>query len=210
MVGVVTDLREIGLLRNLKPGVYLPTEQVKRPGADYLVVRTAQEPALAASALREAVWAVDPQQPLMRIKTMDQLIASNLSDRQRPMILLGVFAALALLLACIGVYGVLAYAVTQRTREIGIRVAVGASTADVTRMILAKGLQLGATGLVVGVGLALMLGQLLKSLLVGAKPSSLSIYAVTSATLLAVAVLACIIPAARAARVDPVIALRDE
>jgi predicted permease len=210
VVGVVNDLREIGLLHNLKSGVYLPTEQVKRPGADYLVVRTAQEPALAASALREAVWAVDPQQPLMRIKTMDQLIASNLSDRQRPMILLGVFAALALLLACIGVYGVLAYAVTQRTREIGIRVAVGASTADVTRMILAKGLQLGVTGLVVGVGLALMLGQLLKSLLVGAKPASLSIYAVTSATLLAVAVLACIIPAARAARVDPVIALRDE
>jgi predicted permease len=210
VVGVVADLRERGLLLNMKPAVYLSTEQVKRPGADYLVVRTKQEPMLAANALRAAVWAVDSQQPVARVRTMDDIIESNVADRKRPMILLGIFAALALVLACLGVYGVLAYAVAQRTREIGIRVAVGARPLDVTRMILAKGLRLGLLGVAAGVGLALILGRLLQTLLYGANPLSPAVYALTSMALLSVAVAACIIPAQRAARVDPVIALRDE
>jgi ABC-type antimicrobial peptide transport system permease subunit len=121
-----------------------------------------------------------------------------------------VFAALALVLACIGVYGVLAYSVEQRTREIGIRVAVGASPSEVTRMILAKGLKLGLLGLAAGVGLAVVLGRLLQSLLYGANALSPAVYAATSAALVLAAVAACIIPAQRAARVDPVVALRNE
>lgn len=210
VVGVVANLSERGLLLNMKPAIYLSTEQVKRPGAEFLVVRTRQDPMTAVNALRAAVWSVDSQQPVARMRSMDELIESNVADRKRPMILLGVFAALSLVLACIGVYGVLAYSVEQRTREIGIRVAVGASPSEVTRMILAKGLRLGLLGLAAGVGLAVVLGRLLQSLLYEANALSPAVYAVTSAALLLVAVAACIIPAQRAARVDPVVALRND
>jgi putative ABC transport system permease protein len=173
-------------------------------------IRTRQDPMTAASALRSAVWSVDSQQPVARTRSMDDLIESNVADRKRPMILLGAFAALALVLACIGVYGVLAYSVEQRTREIGIRVAIGASPSEVTRMILGQGLRLGLLGLAAGIGLAVVLGRLLQTLLYGANSLSPVVYAVTSAALLLIAVAACIIPAQRAARVAPVVALRNE
>jgi putative ABC transport system permease protein len=210
VVGVVADVRERGLLLDMKPAVYLSTEQVKRPGADYLIVRTAQEPLAAAGVVRDAVWAVDSQQPLAQVRSMDQIIENNVADRKRPMVLLGIFAALALILACIGVYGVLAYAVAQRTREIGVRIAVGARPVDVTRMVVIRGLRLGVTGVALGVGLALLLGRLLQSLLYGVKPVSPAVYVAMSAVLLLVALLACVIPAQRAARLDPIVALRDE
>jgi predicted permease len=210
VVGVVANLSERGLLLNMKPAIYLSTEQVKKPGAEFLVVRTMQDPMTAANALRASVWSVDSQQPVARMRSMEELIESNVADRKRPMILLGIFAALALVLACIGVYGVVAYSVEQRTREIGIRVAVGASPSEVTRLILAKGLRLGLIGLAAGVGLAVVLGHLLQTLLYGANSLSPVVYAVTSAALLIIAVAACIIPAQRAARVDPVVALRNE
>ena len=210
VVGVVADVRERGLLLGMKPAVYLSTEQVKRPGADYLVVRTQQNPLDAASGVRSAVWAVDSRQPLARIRSMDTIIEENIADRERPMVLLGIFAGLALVLACIGVYGVLAYAVAQRTREIGVRMALGARPLDVTRMIVTRGLRLGVLGLAAGIGLALALGRLLETLLYGVKPVAPAVYAATAAALLMIALLACIIPAQRAARVDPVVALRDE
>lgn len=210
VVGVVADVRERGLLLGMKPGVYLSTEQVKRPGAAYLVVRTKQDPPEAANAVRSAVWAVDVQQPLARMRSMDDIIEANVADRKRPMVLLGIFAGLALVLACIGVYGVLAYAVAQRTREIGVRMALGARPLDVTRMVVGRGLRLGVMGLAAGVGLALVLGRLLETLLYGVKPVAPGVYAATALTLLVIALVACVIPAQRAARVDPVVALRDE
>jgi putative ABC transport system permease protein len=210
VVGVVADLRERGLRLGMKPCVYLSTEQVKRPGADYLVVRTSQEHLAAANAVRSAVWAVDSQQPVARVRSMDNIIENNVADRKRPMVLLGIFAGLALVLACIGVYGVLAYAVAQRTREIGVRMAVGASPFDVTQMIVGRGLRLGLIGLAVGLGLAIGLGRLLESLLYGVKPVAASVYLSTAGTLLVITLLACVIPAQRAARVDPLVALRDE
>ena len=210
VVGVVADVRERGLLLAMKPAVYLSTEQVKRPGADCLIVRTQQDPMLAANAVRSAVWAVDPEQPLARTRPMDDIIEANVADRKRPMVLLGIFAGLALVLASIGVYGVLAYAVAQRTREIGVRMALGARPLDVTRMIVTRGLRLGILGLAAGVGLALVLGRLLQTLLYGVKPISPLVYAATAALLLIIAVVACVLPAQRAARVDPVVALRNE
>ena len=210
VVGVVADVRERGLLLGMKPAVYLSTEQVKRPGADYLVVRTLQNPLDAANAVRRAVWAVDPQQPLARIRSMDTIIEENVADRERPMILLGIFAGLALVLACMGVYGVLAYAVAQRTREIGVRMALGARPLDVTRMVVIRGLRLALLGLAAGLGLALVLGRLLETLLYGVSPAAPVVYAATAASLLLIALLACVIPAQRAARVDPVVALRNE
>lgn len=210
IVGVVADVRERGLLLGSKPGVYLSTEQVKRPGADYLVVRTKQNPLDAANAVRAAVWNVDSQQPVARVRSMDDIIESNVADRKRPMVLLEIFAALALVLACVGVYGVLAYTVAQRTREIGVRMALGARPADVTRMVVARGLRTGLLGLAAGLGLAFVLGRLLETLLYGVKPAAPTVYLTTAAALLVAAFLACVIPAWRASQVDPIVALRDE
>jgi putative ABC transport system permease protein len=210
VVGVVKDIRERGLLLDMKPAVYVPVNQVDRPGADYLIARTSQDPASMAHVLSEAVWAVDGERPVAVIRTMDQLMEENVADRARPMTLLGIFAGLALVLACIGVYGVLAYSVAQRTREIGVRMALGARPLDVTRMILGRGLKLSAIGLVAGAALAGALGVLLRSLLFGVTPAAPVVYAGTAASLIVVALAACVIPAQRAARVDPVVALRDE
>jgi putative ABC transport system permease protein len=174
------------------------------------VVRTAIEPSNAVKAVENTVWAVDSQQPVTLIRTMDELIEADVADRTRPMILLGVFAGLALVLACVGVYGVLAYAVAQRTREIGVRMALGAKPVDVTRMVLRRGMTLSAMGLLVGGALAASLGGLLRSLLFGVTPMAPGVYAATAAALVVVALAACVIPAHRASRVDPVVALRNE
>jgi putative ABC transport system permease protein len=210
VAGVVQDIRERGLLMDMKPAVYVPVGQVKPDGYSCLVVRTTIEPKSAIKAVESAVWAVDSEQPVTQIRTMDELIESDVADRTRPMILLGVFAGLALVLACMGVYGVLAYAVAQRTREIGVRMALGAKPLDVTRMILGRGVALSVVGLLAGGALAASLGRLLGTLLFGVTPLAPGIYAGTAAALVLVAVTACVIPAQRASAVDPVVALRNE
>jgi putative ABC transport system permease protein len=210
VVGVVKDIRERGLLLDMKPAVYVPVNQVERPGADYMVVRTAQDPESVKNEVQGAIWSVDGEQPVAMIRTMDQMMEENDANRTRPMALLGIFAGLALVLACIGVYGVLAYSVAQRTREIGVRMALGAKPGDVTRMILGRGLRLSFVGLLAGGTLAVGLGALLRSLLVGVSVAAPGIYAGTASVLVVVALAACVIPAQRAARVDPVEALRDE
>jgi putative ABC transport system permease protein len=197
-------------LLEMKPAVYVPVNQVDNPSPYYLVARTSEKPASVINALRGAVWAVDSERPVAFIRTMDQLMEQNVADRARPMMLLGIFAGLALVLASIGVYGVLAYSVAQRTREIGVRMALGAKPGDVTRMILGRGLKLSAAGLVAGAALAGILGILLRTLLFGVTPAAPLVYAGTAASLIIVALAACVIPAQRAARVDPVVALRDE
>src|ERR1700682_2062947 len=210
VAGVVKDVRDRGLLLDMKPAIYVPVTQVQRPGADYLVVRTAQDPGSMVNALRNAVWTVDKDRAVALIRTMDQLMEQDVADRTRPMMLLGLFAGLALVLACIGVYGVLAYAVAQRTREIGVRMALGASPGNVTRMILGRGLKLSAVGLTAGAALAAGLSLLLRTLLYGVSPAAPLVYAGTASALIVVALAACVIPAQRAARVDPAVALRDE
>ena len=211
VVGVVGDIRERGFLYEMKPAVYVPVTQVQKPGRfSMLVVRTSNDPASAVKMVEGAVWSVDPQQPVSYVRTMDQLMETDVADRTRPMILLGVFAGLALVLACIGVYGVLAYAVAQRTREIGVRMALGAKPRDVTRMILGGGVKLSAIGLLAGGALAAGLANLLETLLFGVTVVAPGIYVGPAATLLLVALMACVIPAQRASRVDPAVALRNE
>ena len=211
VVGVVRDIRERGLLYEMKPAVYVPITQQKKPERNtVLVVRTSNDPGSTIKMVEGAVWSVDPQQPVSYVRTMDQLIEADVADRTRPMVLLSVFAGLALVLACIGVYGVLAYAVAQRTREIGVRMALGAKPLDVTRMILGRGMKLSTVGLLAGGALAAGLGALLRSLLFGVTLVAPGIYAGTAAALVLVALLACVIPAQRAARVDPAVALRNE
>jgi len=211
VVGVVGDIRERGLLYEMKPAVYVPVTQVKKPGGfSMLVVRTSNEPQNTIKMVEDAVWSVDPQQPVSYVRTMDQLMETDVADRTRPMILLGVFAGLALVLACLGVYGVLAYAVAQRAREIGVRMALGAKPVDVTRMILGRGMKLSAIGLLAGAALAAGLAVLLRTLLFGVTLVAPGIYAGTAAALVIVALAACVIPAQRASRVDPAVALRNE
>jgi len=211
VVGVVRDIRERGLLYDMKPAVYVPVTQVKKPGGfSMLVVRTSNEPQNTIKMVEDAVWSVDPQQPVSYVRTMDQLMETDVADRTRPMILLGVFAGLALVLACLGVYGVLAYAVAQRAREIGVRMALGAKPVDVTRMILGRGMKLSAIGLLAGGALAAGLAVLLRTLLFGVTLVAPGIYAGTAAALVIVALAACVIPAQRASRVDPAVALRNE
>jgi putative ABC transport system permease protein len=211
VAGVVKDIRERGLLLGMKPAVYVPVTQAKDPaGYAFLVVRTEESPASMVKAVEGVIWSIDAQQPVTQVRTMDDLLEQNVADRTRPMILLGVFAGLALVLACIGIYGVLAYAVGQRTREIGVRMALGARPLDVTCMILGRGLKLSALGLSAGAALAVGLSALLQSLLYGVKPGAPLVYLGTAGMLLLIAFAACVIPAQRASRVDPVVALRSE
>ena len=174
-----------------------------------IVARTSGDPNALAETLRRVAHEMSPEVP-MKFTTMEAALSENVAAPRVRTLLFGIFAGLALVLACIGVYGVLAYAVAQRTREIGVRMALGARPLDVTRMVVTRGLRLGLLGLAAGIGLALILGRLLQTLLYGVKPVAPAVYAATALALLLIALLACVIPAQRAARVDPVVALRDE
>ncbi len=212
IVGVLADVRERGLEYELKPAVYLPVVQVPTGWniPSQLAIRTSMDPVAIAKAAREAIWAIDPDQPISNVRTMDDIVDLEVADHTQQTTLLGSFAALALVLASLGIYGVLSYAVTQRTREIGLRMALGANARDVTRMVVGEGLGLTALGIVIGAGVALAVTRSMTKLLVGVKAADPTIYVGVAALLALVALVACYIPAARAARVDPLVALRDE
>ena len=212
IIGVVADVRERGLEEDLKPGVYLPVQQVPNGWSvpRQLAIRTAMDPLAIAKAAREAVWAVDRDQPISNIRTMDDIVDLEVADHKQQTMLLGSFAVLALVLASLGIYGVLSFAVTQRTREIGVRMALGAGSGHVTRMVVRQGLGLAALGMAIGAAAALVLTRSMSKLLVGVRPADPGIYAGVVLLLMAVAVAACYVPAARASRVDPIVALREE
>jgi ABC-type antimicrobial peptide transport system permease subunit len=178
--------------------------------ADYLVVRTKNQPANLTPAVRRVISAADPEQPISNVQTMDEIIADNVADRQQQMILLGAFAGLALLLASIGLYGVLSYAVTQRSREIGLRMALGASTASVTRLVVGQGIALTGAGLLVGLLGAWAATRALKNLLYGVSSTDPVTFAAVAALLTVISFAACWIPARRASRLDPIVVLREE
>jgi putative ABC transport system permease protein len=175
-----------------------------------LAVRTSLDPASVTSAIREQVFAIDKDLPLYNIATMDQLVSNSVAQPRLNLSLLVAFAALALVLAAVGVYGVMAYAVTQRTQEFGIRMALGASPADVLKQVFLEGGRLAALGLALGLIAALALTRLMASLLFGVKPGDPVTLGVAAALLAFVALAACYIPARRATRVDPLVALRYE
>ncbi len=212
IVGVVADVRERGLELDMKPAVYLPVMQLpfgwNTP--HQLAIRTAMDPHAIAKAAREAIWAVDRDQPIADVRTMDDIVDLEVANHKQQTALLGTFAALALVLASLGIYGVLSYAVTQRTREIGVRVALGASIGDVTRMVVGHGIALTVLGIAIGTGVALAVTRSMTKLLVGVKAADPAIYVAVAVLLSIVALVACYVPAARAARVDPTVALREE
>jgi putative ABC transport system permease protein len=175
-----------------------------------IVVRTEGEPLSLAPAAQREIQAIDPDQPVADVRTMEQLIATSVARARFNALLLALFAALALILASVGIYGVMAYAVVQRTREIGIRIALGAQSRDVLKMIVGQGMMLTLIGVGLGLVGAFALTRLMSSLLFGVSATDPLTFAVVSFLLSAVAFLACYIPARRATRVDPMVALRYE
>jgi putative ABC transport system permease protein len=213
VVGVVDDVIQAGLRDQPDVAMYQPLAQIDGPGfLSHLsiVVRSASDPTTLAASMRDAVHAIDVDQPVQSLGTMKSLISSTIAEPLFQVRLLSVFSLCALLLAAIGIYGVLAYAVTERTREIGIRVAVGARPADVIRMVVARTIALAITGIVFGVLASLGLTRVLTGLLFQVKPTDPATFAAVGTLLFGVALAATIIPARRAARVDPLIALRNE
>ncbi len=209
VVGVVGDVKQYGLDQEQKTQFYRPQRQrPQRPMS--LVVRAAGDPSGLATALRQAVLSVDSDQPIYDVRTMAGLLSDASAPRRLSLLLLGAFAATALLLAGVGIYGVLAYSVTQRTHEIGIRMALGARRGDVLLMVLRQGLRLVLAGATLGVAAAVGLTRLMSSLLFGVSPTDPETLGLVSLVLVAVALLACLVPARRASGVDPMIALRCE
>jgi putative ABC transport system permease protein len=161
-----------------------------------------------ASAVRQAVWSVDKDQPVSNVRSMDQVFAAAISTERFQALMLGLFAALALVLACVGIYGVISYSVVQRTHEIGVRMALGAQSVDVLRLVIRQGMFLTFTGLAIGIVAGTFVTRVLTDMLFGVTPRDPLTFVGVPVLLLVVAFLACFIPARRATRIDPLVALR--
>ena len=217
VVGVIPDIKEIGLDRPARPTVYVPQAQVFDSFnqmtnfwiASTCIVKTAK-PLNLDSEIRNIVAAVDPEEPVARIESMDKVLAHSIALQRFLMTLMGIFAGLALVLAAVGIYGVLSYQIARRTHEIGIRMALGANPSDVLRLVLREGMFVVLAGVLVGVAAAFGLSRFLASVLFGVRPADPLTFASVVFVLVVVALLACYIPARRATRVDPLVALRYE
>ena len=209
IVGVVADVKNDDLEELPDPAAYLPHRQ-NAWFTMSLIIHATQDPTSLASAVRTEVRAVDPNLPVSYVKPVQQMIDERISPKRLMTYMLGVFALSALLLAAVGIYGVMSYAVTQRTQEIGIRMALGARAADVVKLVVRKGMSLALVGVVAGLAGAYALTRLLVNLLFGVTPTDLGTFSFVTLCLLLVALLACYIPARRATKVDPLVALRYE
>ena len=212
IVGVVVDIRERGPDLALKPAVYVPFMQTEigffQPSE--IAVLTTRDPLGLTKELQQAVWAVDSEQPVTSIRTMDEIVDDELASRAQVLRLLGAFAGLALLLASLGIYGVLSYVVSQPTREIGLRMAIGASQWDIVRAMLGYSARITGTGLAIGIVAAIGATRLLATLLFGISPLDPLTFTAVSVVLAAVAFAASFVPTRRAASLDPMLALREE
>jgi putative ABC transport system permease protein len=209
IVGVIPDVRLYNLDGGVRPGVFVLNDQ-SPSFVVTLLVRTGSDPAAAAGAVRRAVQAEDGQQPVSDIQTMEQVVADSLLLRRLSMSMLASFASLALLLAGVGIYGLTAYSVSRRTREIGLRMALGAGRGDILSLVVGRGLLVGIAGVALGVPAALGVARLMRGMLYGITPADPLVFATVPAILLLIAALACYVPARRAMRVDPVVALKYE
>jgi putative ABC transport system permease protein len=209
IVGVVGDVKADGLDSSTRPMIYWPYPQF--PGVfNSLVIRAEGDPMNIVAAVKSGVWSVDREQPLSGVRPMEDVIAGSIAPRRFNMLLLGIFAALALMLAAVGIYGVISYTVAQRTREIGVRMALGARRADVIKLVVRQGMSLALAGIGAGLAASFALTRLMANLLFGVGPSDPLTFGVIASLLGSVALLACYLPARRATKVDPLVALRSE
>jgi putative ABC transport system permease protein len=209
IVGVARDVKFAGLAAASEPAYYLPASQA--PLQDMTVLmRTTNDPKSTVSALRQAVWSIDPDQPIADVKTLEEIVFESIAQPRLNMLLMMLFGGLALLLSAVGIYGLLSYAVTQRTQELGIRMALGANVTDVLKLVLKQGMFLTLIGEAIGLAAAFALTRLMRGLLFGVTPTDTTIFAGVVVVLTLTALLACYLPARRATRVDPLIALRYE
>jgi predicted permease len=206
VIGVTGDIRQAGLDVPPQPEFYVSALQAGFPVGS-LAIHSSVEPATLAAQVRRAIWSVDPNQPITELASMQDILDKEVFQRRVQTMLLAFFAGLALLLAAIGVYGVLAHLVGQQTSEIGLRMALGATPSDVALGVVVHGLRLTAIGLAFGIAGALAVSRLLTTLLFGVKPTDPATYAIVAAALLLTAAIASYVPAHRAMRVDPIVAL---
>lgn len=209
VVGVVAHTKNYGVDQPSRVETYLPFAQ-SPIGAGFVVLRTAATPSSLATPAQNAIVAIDPNVPLSQIRELADIVDENVAPRRLSVMLLGSFAALALLLAAVGIYGVMSYTVTQRTQEIGVRIALGAQHTDILRLVLRNGMSLLLLGLGIGLAGSFFLSRFLQSLLFEVKSTDIMTFASVPFLLAAVAFLACYLPARRATLVDPVVALRNE
>jgi putative ABC transport system permease protein len=209
IVGVVADVKQRSLTAEITPEIFAPLEQQPTPSLN-LVIRASMNPLSLVSAVRQHILDLDSNVPLYSVQTLDDVVAAQMASQRFNAIALAAFAGLAVLLAAVGIYGVMAYAVGQRTREIGVRMALGAAPADVLRMVLRQGLVLALFGVALGLGGAFFATRLMRTLVFGVTTTDPATFIGVTTILVLVAVAACWIPARRATRVDPVVALRYE
>jgi len=209
IIGVAGDMRNLSLETDPGPIVYRPATALP-VSPMYLMVRTASDPAAQATAVRAAIRSANPNVPVSNVRTVDEIIARSTGQRRFNMVLLGTFAAIALVLASVGLFGVMSYLVSQRTHDIGVRLALGAHPRDIFRLIVGRGMALAGAGAAAGLAAALGLSRSLATLLFQVQPTDPATFTAVVFMLLGVALLACAIPARRATRVDPVVALRHE
>jgi putative ABC transport system permease protein len=212
VVGVAGDIRHFGLDQPDEPALYTPYAQANVPWKRWMhiVARSAMDENMLTDAVRKKVRKLDPLLPITKIRMMRDLMSESFAARQFNMLLLGLFAVTALLMAIIGIYGVMSYTVAQRTHEIGLRMALGAGRLDVLRLIVGQGMQLILAGLGFGLAGAVVFSKLMSTLLVGVNATDPATYVVIAIVLCAVSLVACLIPARRATMVDPMIALKYE
>jgi putative ABC transport system permease protein len=209
IVGVVGDVKHFGLAADTEAQMYVPHSQSPWPDMN-LVLRADGDPLALAPAVRKTIQAISTEAPIAGLSTMNQILSGSVAQPRFRATLLGLFALAALVLAATGLYGVIAYLVSQRGRELGIRIAVGAQSTDILRLIVGEGLKLISAGVLVGLLGALALTRLLSGLLFGVAPTDPLTFVTIAVVMTAVALLACYVPARRATRVDPMRALRHE
>jgi putative ABC transport system permease protein len=211
IVGVVGDVKITGLDEAVKPVLYYPFRQDASPVAN-LVIRTSNDPTSVGNSVRNLIRNLEPEAAILNVRTMDQMISQTPASfmRRFPALLISIFAGVALLLASIGIYGVVSYSVSLQTHYIGVRMALGARPADILTMVMKQGVVLVLLGVTIGVLAALGMMRLLSNLLFEVKTTDAATFAVVTGTLVVVALSACYLPARRATKIDPLVALRYE